>query len=102
MKKNKKIISMLLVLVLMFSAMDFTSLTAETPTLQQAVDNESVYDNQYDKTLVLPDVIKESDADAAEKYISREHSYEKDLNTFVTNKINEYSSILKQEKEILK
>lgn len=83
MKKNKKIISMLLVLVLMFSAMEFTSLTAETPTLQQAVDNESVYDNQYDKTLVLPDVIKESDADAAEKYISREHSYEKDLNTFV-------------------
>lgn len=83
MEKRKKIISMLLVLVLMFSAMDFTSITAETPTVQQAVNNELDYDNQYDKNLVLPDVIKDSDADAAEKYISRVHSYEKDLNTFV-------------------
>lgn len=83
MEKHKKIISMLLVLVLMFSAMDFTSITAETPTVQQVVDNESEYYNQEDKNLVLPDVIKDSDADAAEKYISRVHLYEKDLNTFV-------------------
>lgn len=69
MEKHKKIISMLLVLVLMFSAMDFTSITAETPTVQQVVDNESEYYNQEDKNLVLPDVIKDSDADAAEKYI---------------------------------
>ena len=83
MKKNKKIISLLLVLVLMFGALDFTSVTAEVPTVQQAVDNETEYNNHYDENLVLPDVIQDSDADASEKYISREYSYENDLNTLV-------------------
>ena len=55
MKKNKKIISLLLVLVLMFGALDFTSVTAEVPTVQQAVDNETEYNNHYDENLVLPD-----------------------------------------------
>ena len=82
MNKYTKIISILLVLVLMSCNLNFTTITAEMPTVQQIADNELDYNNQQDKNFVLPDIIKDSD-DATEKYISREYSYEKDLNTFV-------------------
>ena len=71
MQMHKKIISVLLVIVLMFTSFTFTSTAEETlPELQSSLDSVDYTENSAEE-LVLPDIIEQNDVQAAEKYEAR-------------------------------
>jgi hypothetical protein len=83
MQMHKKIISVLLVIVLMFTSFTFTSTAEETlPELQSSLDSVDYTENSAEE-LVLPDIIEQNDVQAAEKYEARAQSFETSLNMFV-------------------
>ena len=80
---NKKIISILLAVVLVLTSFPFATTAEKTLQESQNFTDGVEYTEDSPEEFTLPDIIKDDDVQAEEKFVVRAQSYETSLNMFV-------------------